>query len=75
MSHDAPGQLEARRTAAHVLALGSNIACPLCGDTDFDAVGLMLHLSRANWCPVASRASSYAEWGEFIAQCRAEVEK
>ncbi len=43
-----------------VAAIGSDIVCPLCGETDFDAYGLRAHFVRG-WCEVAEAAEAMEE--------------
>lgn len=42
------------------------LACPFCGETEFDHVGLRHHLMR-DWCPGYTRAASPSRWAEWVA--------
>jgi hypothetical protein len=48
------------------------IACPFCGDTGFDHVGLKNHLLTAGWCEAWDRADSDEEWDAFSKDRRAQ---
>lgn len=42
------------------MADASNLTCPLCGETDFDDLGLVLHFDR-DWCDAAKAIRARGE--------------